>query len=217
MCDRSGECIRRNAEFHGKNRLTLSRTFGPGPRALVIGCNPSDADALRDDPTSIWWNRWFEADGFGGYDAVNLYPICTSSPAECRRIVAATDHGARDVRDDIHFVNLAHIVAKAKAASKVFVCWGAIAWDIDWVEHVVEAIQSGEAPCSELWCWGTTQSGAPKHPMARGKHRILTDQPAILWRAASCSVVIRSTVQSRYDVNERECRPQAISLPNSDL
>lgn len=185
MSDLFGEGIRRDAEFHGKNRITLSRTFGPGPRALVIGCNPSDANALKDDPTSNWWNRWFEADGFGGYDAVNLYPFCTSSPAECRRIVATIEHGAWDIRDDMCFVNLPHIVAKAKAASKVFVCWGAIAWDIDWVDHVADEIQSGEAPYPDLWCWGKTQSGAPKHPMARGLHRIPADQPAILWRAAA--------------------------------
>jgi hypothetical protein len=36
----------------------------------------------------------------------------------------------------------------------------------------------------QIWCWGTTTSGAPKHPLARGKHRIPVDQPAILWRAA---------------------------------
>jgi hypothetical protein len=33
-------------------RRTLSRRWAPGPRALVIGCNPSEAGAERDDPTS---------------------------------------------------------------------------------------------------------------------------------------------------------------------
>lgn len=173
-----------DAEFQGKNRLTLSRRWSDSPRACVIGCNPSTADALKDDPTSIWWNKWFYAAGFGGYDAVNLYPFCTSSPAECRRIVATIDGGAWDVRDDLHFVNLPHVIKKAKSAAQVFVCWGAIAWDALWIDHVVEEIQSGEAPYPDLWCWGRTESGAPKHPMARGKHRIPADQKAILWRAA---------------------------------
>ncbi|MBX5238646.1 DUF1643 domain-containing protein [Rhizobium sp. NLR22b] len=184
MIDLFGNPPTYDAEFQGKNRLTLSRWWGGGPRACVIGCNPSTADAKKDDQTSIWWNKWFHTNGFGGYDAVNLYPFCSSSPAECRRIVSTIEGGAWDVRDDLHFVNLPHVVAKAKAAAQVFVCWGAIAWDMDWINHVVEEIQSGEAPYPDLWCWGRTSSGAPKHPMARGPHRIQADQKAIVWRAA---------------------------------
>ena len=178
--------LQRSARFAGSGvRLTLSRDWAPGPRALVIGCNPSDADADKDDPTSRWWNAWFRLFGFGGYDAMNLYPFCTSQPAECRRIVeriyAGLDWGARD---DLHFRNLPLLVEKAKTAARVFVCWGAIAWDDDWINHVVEEIQTGVAPYPALWCWGKTASGAPKHPLARGKHRIAKDQPPIVWQAA---------------------------------
>ena len=182
--DLFGEDIRRSAVFHGDSRLSLIREFGSGPRACVIGCNPSKANAEIDDSTSRWWNHWFPLHGFGSYEAVNLYPFCTSSPAECRRIVASIDGGAWDVRDDLHFVNLPHVVARAKTAAQVFVCWGAIAWDQDWIEHVVEEIQFGEAPYPDLWCWGVTSSGAPKHPMARGIHRMKQDEPARIWRKA---------------------------------
>lgn len=182
--DLLGEPImRRSAEFAGDERIVLSRRWRPGPIALVIGCNPSSADALKDDPTSLWWNAWFQLFGFGGYDAANLYPFCTSSPAECRK--RADWHLTDDwyARDQMCFVNLPRVVELAKAAHQVFVCWGNIAWDQDWIEHVVEQIQSGEAPYPDLWCWGKTKSGAPTHPMARGKHRIPKDQPALLWRA----------------------------------
>ena len=184
MTDLFGDKPRAGAVFSGSNRLTLWREWGSGPKACVIGCNPSTADATKDDPTSRWWNRWFLQNGFGRYDAVNLYPFCTSSPAECRKIVGAIDRGAWDVRDALHFVNLPHVVSMAKAAAQVFVCWGAIAWDDVWIEHVIEEIQSGEPPYPDLWCWGTTASGAPKHPLARGAHRIPVDQPAIMWRKA---------------------------------
>lgn len=113
---------------------------------------------------------------------MNLYPFITSSPPECRKIA---DWSATDdwwARDQILFVNLPMLVEAAKAAAQVFVCWGAIAWDDEFIEHVVEEIQSGEAPYPDLWCWGTTAGGAPKHPMARGKHRIPPDQRPILWR-----------------------------------
>jgi hypothetical protein len=178
--------MRRSAHFVAPGvRIRLSRDWGPGPRALVVGCNPSTADADKDDPTSRWWNTWFAAAGFGGYDAMNLWPFCTSSPAECRRVADWESNGPDwHARDMMHFANLPAIVEAAKQAAQVFVCWGAIAWDDDWIEHLVEEIQSGEAPYPDLWCWGTTASGAPKHPMARGLHRIPHDQSPILWRAA---------------------------------
>jgi len=179
--------IRRSAWFaEPKARLRLSRDWDPtAPRALVIGCNPSDADAEKDDPTSRWWNSWFREAGFGGYDAMNLYPFCSSSPAECRRRSDwennGPDWGARDL---MHFANLPAVVEAAKAAAQVFVCWGAIAWDDAWIEHLVEEIQTGVAPYPDLWCWGKTASGAPKHPLARGVHRMEKFPTPILWRAA---------------------------------
>ena len=177
--------MQRDAQFARPGvRKLISRSWGPGPRALVIGCNPSSADAAVDDPTSRWWNAWFKLFGFGGYDAANLYPFCTASPAECQERVGNAVGGPNwDDRDDL-FANLDFVVRLAKQADQVFVCWGAIAWDHVWVKHVVEHIQTGEAPYPDLWCWGKTGAGAPKHPLARGAHRIPKDQTPILWRAA---------------------------------
>lgn len=177
--------IRRSAFFPEPGiRRRLSRWWGPGPRALAIGCNPSDAGEKRDDPTSLWWNAWFRLFGFGGYDAMNLWSKVSSDPSACRRWADWENNGPDwGARDEIMFGNLPELVAAAKRADQVFVCWGNIAWDHDWIEHVVEEIQTGEAPWPDLWCWGKTKSGAPTHPMARGKHRIPKDQKPILWRA----------------------------------
>jgi hypothetical protein len=184
MLDLLGNEPRSNAIFAGDHRIELYREWGSGPTACVIGCNPARANADRNDMTSRWWINWFQRAGFGRYRGVNLYPFVTASPKECKRIADTIGNGAYDVRDALHMVNLPHVVKVAKAADQVFVCWGAIAWDSDWADHVVEQIQTGEEPWPDLWCWGTTSSGAPKHPLARGKHRIPVDQPAILWRAA---------------------------------
>lgn len=176
--------IRRDATFLCEGvRLTLSRHWAPGPRALVIGCNPSDADALKDDPTSKWWNRWFAHYGFGGYDAVNVFPFCSPDPGKCKQRVKEAWAGEWYDRDALQH-NGTHVAKLAKAADQVFVCFGNIANDIDydWVEMVVEHVQTGVAPWPDLWCWGTTKSGAPTHPMARGKHRIDPLQAPILWR-----------------------------------
>jgi hypothetical protein len=169
---------RRDATFVGRYRIKLSRDWGEGQRALVIGCNPSTADALRDDPTSRWWNAWFKHAGFSGYDAANLYPFCTSNPAECREIVTTN---AVETRRALQDINLPALVDLAKAAQKVFVCWGAIAWDSAWIDHVCEKLRSARPDDPFLWCWGTTMHGAPKHPLARGKHRISSNQSAIAW------------------------------------
>lgn len=173
----------RRADFDGKNRLRLIVRWGPGPLACIIGHNPSNADAIKDDPTSRWWIAWFQLFGFGGFTAVNLYPWCSANPADVYKRVDGIDRGDWSARDELHFVNLPIIVAEAKKADQVFVCWGAIARDCLWLDHVVEEIQTGEAPWPDLWCWGKTASGAPKHPMARGAHRIAKDQKPILWRA----------------------------------
>jgi len=177
--------IERSARFVGCDRIELHRRWGPGPTACMIGHNPADASEYRDDQTSKWWIRWCRLFGFGGYVAVNLYPFVTAHPGVCYRIVDAVNRGVDwDARDALHFVNLPAVVEAAKSADQVFVCWGGIARDDIWIEHLIEEIQSGEAPYPALWCWGTTRSGAPKHPMARGRHRIPADQPPILWRAA---------------------------------
>lgn len=178
--------MKRSAKFLCEGiRLTLSREWAPGPRACVLGCNPSDADASRDDNTSNWWNRWFKHFGFGAYDAANAFPFCSPHPSVCRDRVRAAWAGEWYDRDALH-ANLDHVVKLAKTADQVFVCFGNIASDIDddWVDHLIEHIQTGEAPYPDLWCWGMTKSGAPTHPMARGKHRIDPLAKPILWRAA---------------------------------
>lgn len=178
--------MRRDAFFPSPGiRRRLTREWGPGPRALVIGHNPSKADALKDDPTSLWWNAWFQLFGFGRYDAMNLWSFCTADPAECRHRVEYGIAGPNwGDRDEI-FANRDELVEAAKEADQVFVCWGAIARDHDWIDHVVEEIQTGVEPFPDLWCWGVTKHGAPKHPMARGAHRIPRDQRPILWKAAA--------------------------------
>jgi hypothetical protein len=177
--------IKRSAYFPVAGiRRRLSRDWEAGPRACVIGHNPSTADAEDDDPTTKWMNRWFATYGFGGYDLVNLYPFCTPDPAECYRIAARAWQGPDWHNRDEILHNITAVGKLAKRAAMVFVCWGAIARDDVLIEQVVEEIQTGTMPYPALWCWGKTKAGAPTHPMARGKHRIAPDVYPIVWRAA---------------------------------
>lgn len=180
-----GPILRRSAFFPAEDlRERISRDWGPGPRAFVLGCNPSSAGAEKDDPTSLWWNAWFRWFGFGGYDAGNLYPFVSSSPAECRRRYEEAIGGPNWHDRDALFANVDAVVRMAKRSDQVFVCFGNIAWDQDWTEHILEEVQTGVEPWPNLWSWGTTKSGAPTHPMARGLHRIPKDQKPILWKRA---------------------------------
>ncbi|MCR5855983.1 DUF1643 domain-containing protein [Mesorhizobium sp. J428] len=178
--------VRRDATFAdaGSCRLTLTRDWGPGRTACMIGCNPSRAGRASDDPTSLWWMRWGQALGFGRFVAVNLYPFISSSPAECRTRAAWQENGPDWLARDLMQANLDVVVREAKSADMVIACWGAIAWDLEWAEHVIEAIQFGDEPWPDLYCFGRTAGGAPTHPMARGKHRLPRDVEPKLWRAA---------------------------------
>ncbi|MEM6493320.1 MAG: DUF1643 domain-containing protein [Pseudomonadota bacterium] len=177
--------LKRSAVFSGDMRLELNREWAPGPKACVIGHNPSDAGADREDSTSLWWNRWFMHHGFGSYTAVNAYPWISSKPVDVyerlRQIEQGVDWGARD---DLYITNYNTVARVAKAADQVFVCWGSIARDDAWISQLIEGIQGEDPPWPNLWCWGFTKSGAPTHPMARGKHRIDPLQKPLLWRAA---------------------------------
>jgi hypothetical protein len=168
----------------GRNRPTLDRFWADGPHVCFIGLNPSNADHQVDDPTVRRWMHFARSWGYAGFVAVNLYPFRTSSPRECRREADWQDNGPDwYARDDLHH-NASVVAREAKRAALVVACWGAGTWDPDWVEHVIEEVQFGEEPWPDIHCLGTSRSGAPKHPMARGKERVPDNAQPSLWRAA---------------------------------
>jgi len=178
--------IKRSATFsrNGANRLTLTRVWGEGPHVCFIGLNPSTADHEVDDPTVRRWIHFARFWGFSGFTAVNLYPCRSSSPAECRKWADWENNGPDwHARDDLHH-NLGVIVRESKAAAVTVACWGAVAWDEIWVEHVIEEITTGHEPWPSIYCFGMTSSGAPIHPLARGKHRVPDDAQPLIWRVA---------------------------------
>lgn len=179
-----GPIVRRSATLSdcGRYRWTLTRMWGTGRHVCWIGVNPSTADAANDDPTVRRWMSFSQAWGYDGFSAVNLYPFRSSSPAECRRWAAWEGNGPDwHARDAIH-ANVGIVASEAKSAALVVACWGAAAWDDVFVEHVCEAIEAGEEPWPVIHCIGTTGSGAPKHPLARGAHRVPDDARPVPWR-----------------------------------
>ncbi|MER2267176.1 DUF1643 domain-containing protein [Methylobacterium oxalidis] len=172
----------------GTYRLTLTRTWSAEVgHVCFIGLNPSTAGHRIDDPTVRRWIHFARAWGYGGFTAVNLYPFRSPSPAACRAWSRWQENGPDCYVRDVIQENLGIVVGEAKAAALVVPCWGAGAWDPEWVDHVLEEVQTGEAPWPDLHCFAVSQGGHPVHPMARGRNRIPDHAKPVLWRAGTPS------------------------------
>lgn len=167
------EPIVRAAEIDGKFRYSLKRAWSAGPHIVWIGSNPSDANGLRDDPT-IWREigfsfRW----GYGSMTKVNLSPYISSLPTEeraWRRQIFqpdSVDHEA--LAAFAHNIDIA--VAEIRSAQDCIAAWGNLA-DEDAVVDFLCAVDEELERKLGLLCIGKTLSGAPIHPLARGKHRV---------------------------------------------
>ena len=139
----------------GRYRYSLSRWWRRvGPRIAWVMLNPSTADAAQDDPTIRRVVGFSKAWGFTHVEVVNLFAYRTPSPARLweRRC------------DIVGPQNRDYLRAAIFAADRVMVAWGAakdgrIAAQVDAVKAIVRP--AGILP----QCLGTTQSGAPRHPL----------------------------------------------------
>lgn len=162
-------------------RWTLSRTWRAGPHVCFCGLNPSTADHVTDDPTVRRWMHFAHSWGYGGFVAVNLYPFRTPQVAACKRWANWENNGPDWYARDRHWENERVVAAEARRADKFVACWGASAWDDAYIDHVLDQVRE-EEPFSSIYCLGTTADGSPKHPMARGRHRIPNDVQPMIWR-----------------------------------
>lgn len=159
-------------------RWQLGRRWDNRRPCLFIGHNPSTADGATDDPTTRRWAHFARAWGHGGYIAVNLYPIRCSDVDACYDWRdgkgAATEIDVGIAMDR----NLQEIMQREAECSRIVACWGALAREPNWVDKVVSMIR---AVRGTIYCFGVTKSGAPKHPMARGIHRVPDDFEPIMF------------------------------------
>lgn len=176
----TGLAMIRTAKFSGENdcyRDELRRIWDP-MRPLLVVCmlNPSTADAYKDDPTIIALVHFCKFWGYGGFIVINLSPYRTSSPAVLAKVDPLVAAGS------VESEKVAHAVMRFAAANggKMLAAWG---------NHGAERsrwfCQKARAMGITLYCLGTTASEQPKHPLARGKHRIPRDQWPFVWRDAA--------------------------------
>ncbi len=142
-----------------------------GPRGCVCLLNPSDANAERDDPTIRILTQRARHWGWGSYEVVNAFASITSVPRQLGKVA-----------DPVGPENDEAIVSAARRADVRVVAWGA--FDLgrrlpaqSRIEHVLRLLQT----LGDIHCLGLTKSGAPIHPLARGKHWVPVDRPLVVF------------------------------------
>lgn len=169
----------RSAIFNGPDdcyRDELKRIWDDAlPLLPVCMLNPSRASHLVNDPTVLTLDHFGKLWGYGGTWVGNLYNWKSPSPAVMKSEPARLGPTNRDA--------LGRMLAYAKAnGNRVLVAWGN---DGDFEGEATRFLNWARGSLGlELICLGTTNSGAPKHPLARGLHRIPRDQQPLVWANA---------------------------------
>jgi hypothetical protein len=130
-------------------------------RVVWLLLNPSTADAFEPDPTVTECHKRSAALGADTFEVINLFAFRSPYPVDLKKRA----HGFRG--DDA--TNNEQILAACRDAYRVIAAWGndgAIANR----DVVVRSMLRSEGV--KLWHLGLTQGGFPKHPLARGVHRI---------------------------------------------
>jgi hypothetical protein len=140
------------AEAHfspcGAYRYALMRRFGTGSRmVLFVGLNPSTADGSHDDPTIRRCVSFVARLGFDGLWMSNLFAFRATDPRALRGV---PDPIGPD--NDLWFERLA---AQTQLA---IVGWGNGGCRQERVARVLAGL-------SNVYCFGKTALGQPRHPL----------------------------------------------------
>lgn len=142
-------------------RWLLGRSWGEGPRIAWVMLNPSTADATVDDPTlkrvTAFSRRW----GYGSLVVVNQHPFRSPHPSALAAWLAAGVGVPAAAA-----ANAERVAEALSGAQAVVAAWGA-GGDPD----LGRTLLAGRPAI----CLGRTASGAPLHPLARGRMRVPDD------------------------------------------
>jgi len=118
---------------------------------LWVGCNPSTASHLVDDPTEtrIWGftSRW----GYGKFALVNSNPHRATNP-----------NNQKVPTEKVLEINDGMIIKHALAADKIVVAWGTAA-NKELARRAAHLLTVHAA--AKVYFLGRTKDGTPKHPL----------------------------------------------------
>lgn len=135
-------------------RYRLWRRWGEGQTMVWVMLNPSTADATEDDATIRRCIGFAKREGCGGIEVVNRYALRATNPKHL------LDHP--DPEGPLNPVGWAHsaIYDFDSPEALVVFAWGAFA-HADLPTSKALTGYAGPLP----FCLGTTQDGAPCHPL----------------------------------------------------
>lgn len=137
-------------------------------RVVFVMLNPSTADAFKNDPTVARCCEFARRWGADVLDVVNLFALRSTDPAA---LLTAKDRG-----DDID--NDRSIYVACAGARHVIAAWGNDGNLFGRAQYIRSQLQLRQIRVMHL---GTTGSGNPLHPIARGKHFIPYDREPVEW------------------------------------
>lgn len=135
----------------GEYRYTLERWWNDQRRdnLVVVGLNPSTADAMQDDPTIRRCVDFADQLGFGGLVMLNAYAYRSTYP-----------EALADVIDPVGPENDRYI-----ASVLAGVPWAICAWSDHGTGRAQAVLRIFEEMGCEPRVFGLTQRGAPRHPL----------------------------------------------------
>lgn len=158
------------SEVSDRGSVVTDAFMKPIVRVTFLMLNPSTADAFKHDPTVGECIKRSRALGADVLEVVNLFALRSPYPVDLKKRA----HGHRG--DDE--TNNDAIVAACTGAEWVIAAWGSHGGLNHRATVVRRLLLEREIKLHHL---GTTQDGYPKHPLARGKHRIPGDLMPTEW------------------------------------
>jgi hypothetical protein len=131
-----------------KYRYVLWRIWDESlPKAMCIGLNPSNANAVKDDPTIHNLKSALKKLGYGGFYMTNLYAFVSSKPEVLKSC------------EDPWLANQNSLLETRTKSDTVIFCWGSYKG----AEHRIGLVKSlfGDAKV-----FGRNIDGAPMHPLS---------------------------------------------------
>jgi hypothetical protein len=128
-------------------RYSLTRQWGVGSTLLVVGLNPSIADAQIDDPTVRRCIGFAKSWGFDRLVMANLFAYRSTDP-----------NLLTEVEDPVGPMNDRSLRKMVDSADLLLVAWGTRGDMLNRDEQVLTWLPRPH-------CLGTTRTGFPRHPL----------------------------------------------------
>ena len=154
-----GTCTASDDNVH---RYFLSRVWDEDkPPMLVIGLNPSMADAENDDPTIRKCIAYARQYGYGSLAMLNLFSIRMTDPKGLKKDRYLDE--LTDGEKNMDHVRMA-LQRNASMNGVVVLAWGAHGKAFDQDRTMLRLLNDLEFT-EDLLCWGHNKDASPSHPL----------------------------------------------------